>query len=191
MAVVGYDFDGVGYRFGMSVRKYLTTIGIEVEPPTDAFCKDWNFFDFWHMHADEFAKHCDDGVDAGIIFGPASGLTRPGFFDAVKRTKEAGHTVIGITHRFQGSPGNAERNTFAWLGDRVELFDDVVFSADKTSVPTDYFVEDNMGNYDKLIAAGTKAFLINRPWNHPYDDGRCRISDVSDFGDRMVELAKA
>ena len=189
MAVVGWDFDGVGYRFGMSVRKHLGNIGIEVEPPTDEFCKDWSFFKFWHMDENTFAKHCDDGVDAGIIFGPGSGLTRPGFWDALRRSKEAGHTNIGITHRYQGSPGMAEKNTMLWIGDRIDLFDDVVFSADKTSVPTDYFVEDNLGNYDKLVAAGTKAFLINRPWNHPYDDGRNRISDVSEYGDAMVAIA--
>lgn len=179
--IIGYDFDGVGYVFGNSVRNYLNTIGIGVPPATDEFCKSWDFYEFWGMTREEFDKHCDDGVDAGYVFAPGRGLTRPNFFESIMRVKSMGHTVIGITHRWQGSPGMAERNTMQWIGRYKNFFDDIVFSADKTSVKTDMFVEDNMGNYDKLVAAGTDAYLINRPWNAPYEDDRKRIGDISDF----------
>ncbi len=105
---IGYDLDGVGYVLGQSDRDYLSNQGIEVEEQVDEFCKHWNFYDFWHMNREDFAKHCDAGVDAGIVFGPGDHLTRPGFFDAIKKTKNLGHEVIVLTHRFQGSPGRAK-----------------------------------------------------------------------------------
>jgi hypothetical protein len=186
---VGWDLDGVGYVFGMSVRNYLATIGIEVEPPTDKFCKHWNFFEFWKMHEDAFAKHCDDGVDAGIIFGPGYGLTRPNFFESMQRVKALGHTNVIVTHRFQGKPGNAERNTEAWLAPYRHLVDEVYYSKDKTVGNCDVFVEDSRPNYDALTAAGVKAYLINRPWNGVEGgDARNRILDVLDYAEAIEKI---
>lgn len=179
--IIGYDFDGVGYVFGASVRNYLSSIGVAVPPVTDEFCKSWDFYEFWGMTRADFDRHCDDGVDAGYIFAPGQGLTRPNFFESIMKVKNMGHTVVGITHRYQGSPGKAEENTYKWLKSHLGFFDDIIFSSDKTVIKTDMFVEDNLHNYDKLVAAGTNAFLINRPWNMPYEDNRNRINDVADF----------
>lgn len=183
---IGWDLDGVGYVFGAGVRRSLALDGIEVEEPTDEFCKHWNFFEFWGMTREEFADACDVAVDRGICFGPGEGLTRPNFFDAMARVKEMGHTNVIITHRFQGKPGLAMRNTFRWLEVEssrygIDLYDEIHFTHDKTIVPTDMFVEDNRDNYDNLVAAGVDAYLINRPWNGPYDDHRTRIEDVEDY----------
>ena len=191
--IVAFDFDGVGYWFGESVRRYMKTLGMNPAPATDEFCAEWTFHEQWGVGRDEFEQICSDGVDAGIIFGPGDGLTRPGFFETVRRVKESGHVVLGITHRYQGSPGNAERNTYAWLGDDIIYFDDVIFSEDKTSVWSDMMVEDNLQNYDALISAGTNAFLINRPWNYVpgVPDSRHRISSVSEFGDMVASVTES
>lgn len=188
---VGFDLDGVGYIFGLSVRDYLRTIGIEVEEPTDEFCTNWNFFEFWHMHRDEFGKHCGDGVDAGIVFGPGDHLTRPNFFEAIRRVKELGHEVIVVTHRYQGSPGKAEENTRKWLAPVMKYIDELHFGEDKTAVPTDMFVEDSLPNYDALIDKGVNAFLIDRPWNQVEGgDARNRISDVIDYAEAIERATK-
>lgn len=184
---VGYDLDGVGYIFGGSVRDWLHLNDIIVPDPTDEFCTSWNFYEFWGMTREEFAKHCDDGVDAGIVFGPGDHLTRPYFFNSIKTVKELGHEVIIVTHRYQGSPGRAEHNTYQWLEPVLPYVDEIHFSHDKTIVHTDTFVEDSLPNYDALNAAGVNAFLINRPWNAPYDDGRKRISDISDYTNLIVK----
>lgn len=178
---VGYDLDGVGYVFGASVRDYLRTIDIEVAEPTDEFCTDWNFFEFWGMNESDFAKHCDDGTDAGIVFGPGDHLTRPHFFDSIRLTKAMGHEVVVVTHRFQGAPGSAERNTEAWLEPVRDCIDELYYSKDKTIGNTDLFVEDSKPNYDALTEAGMECYLINRPWNGPYDDDRNRIGDIRDY----------
>lgn len=178
---VGVDLDGVGYYFGLSVWDHLTTEGIHVEKPTDVFCTNWNFHDAWGMDRDEFEHHCNEGVDAGIVFGPGEHLTRPNFFDTIKHIKGMGHEIVIITHRYQGSPGNAELNTYKWLIPVMDYIDEIHFSADKTSVKTDIFVEDNKNNYDALTAAGTPAVLINRPWNLDPGDSRLRINDISEY----------
>lgn len=183
---IGIDLDGVGYIFGASVTDYLDSIGVTREPATDNFCTSWDFFKRWAMSDQEFSKHCDDGVDDGFIFGPGSHLTRPNFFESIRIIKEMGHKVIIVTHRYQGSPGNAELNTYKWLHPIMDIIDEIHFSHDKTSVPTDMFVEDNLNNYDALIAAGTDAYLINRPWNMPYNDKRNRINDIADYADAVV-----
>lgn len=185
---VGFDLDGVGYIFGLSVRDYLKTIGITVEEPTDKFCTNWDFYEFWGMTREEFAKHCDAGVDAGIIFGAGDHLTRPSFFDAIKRVKGMGHEVIVITHRFQGTPGNAEKNTELWLAPVRDYIDEIHFSADKTKPRTDMFVEDSLPNYDSLVDAGINAYLINRPWNWVEGgDARNRINDIEEYADAVEE----
>lgn len=186
---VGWDLDGVGYVFGDSVRRYLTSIGIDVPLATDEHCKTWNFYEAWGMTREEFAKHCDDGVDAGFVFGCLDGLTRPNFFEAIRRTKELGHENIVVTHRWQGSPGMAEKNTYKWLAPVQEYIDEIHFSADKTLFNTDTFVEDNLRNYDMLIEAGQKAFLVNRPWNQVEGgDARNRINDVSEYAQAIEDI---
>lgn len=182
---VGWDLDGVGYVFGESVRLSLAMDGIAVPPVTDDFCKHWDFYEFWGMSREDFAKYCDLGVDRGIIFGPGDGLTRPNFFESMEAVKSMGHTNVVITHRYQGTPGNAERNTEEWLAPYRELVDELYYSHDKTLVYTDMFVEDSKPNYDRLVGAGNDAYLVDRPWNGPYEDTRCRINDVSEYVDMV------
>lgn len=182
---IGYDLDGVGYIFGAGVRTSLALDGIIVDEPTDDFCKHWNFFEFWGMTPEEFAHACDIGVNRGIVFGPGEGLTRPNFFESMARTHDMGHTNVIVTHRYQGLPGMAERNTFRWLEANKAQYDEIYFTKDKTVGNCDMFVEDNRDNYDALVKAGVDAYLINRPWNGPYDDDRKRILDVEDFADAV------
>lgn len=190
---VGFDLDGVGYVFGASVRDYLTSIGIKVPEATDEFCQHWDFYEFWGMTREDFAKHCDAGVDAGFVFGPGDHLTRPGFFDAIKAVKEMGHEVIIVTHRYQGSRFMAQENTYKWLRPVRDYIDEVHFveKSIKTGYNTDMFVEDSKPNYDDLVADHVDAYLINRPWNGPYDDGRKRINDITDFVDRVRDKTVA
>lgn len=182
----GTSIDGVGYNFGESVRMYLTSIGRDVEPATDEWCKSWDFYEQWGMTREEFSDICDAGSDAGFVFGDHPGLTRANFFESMARVHDMGHKVIVVTHRWQGAPGRAEANTHSWLKPYMAYIDEIHFSGDKTSVPTDMFVEDNKGNYDALVEAGVDAYLINRPWNGPYDDHRQRILDVEDYADAVA-----
>ena len=177
---VGLDLDGVFYDFGASFNRYMASIGhdpVFTSPEPDR----WTFFDHI-MPPAEFVQHCNDGVEAGIIFrGPARTLS----FETLWTLHDAGHDLIVITDRsFGKSPESSQKATLEWWYDEHGFppITEIAFSPDKTILPTDIFVEDKKENYDALIDAGTPCALINRPWNME-KDGRFRISDVSDYPD--------
>lgn len=187
---VGFDLDGVGYNFGDSVKRYLdaTERGhIWKSGPTPK--PFWDFYKDWGWTGAEFVQMCNEGADAGYIFcGPA----RDGFVDSVRRVAELGHEVIIVTDRqFGSTPEVSHKNTENWLAEHGIEYDELVFSADKTCVPTDMFVEDKLENYDALVAAGTHTFLINRAWNVVEGgDTRFRINDVTEYADFVEEYTR-
>lgn len=190
MARVGFDLDGVLYNFGDSVKRYLDATDrghIWKSGPTET--PFWDFYKDWGWDSKQFVEMCNDGADAGYIFcGPA----RENAVDAVERVARLGHEIIIITDRqFGTTPKSSHDNTTEWLAQHGIEYDELVFSADKTAVPTDFFVEDKLENYDALVAAGVNTFLINRAWNVvDGGDARMRISDVSDYATFVEEYTR-
>ncbi len=185
---VGIDLDGVLYNFHQSFIDYLTMSGLQGKYLIKYSFDDWNFFERWGMSQREFVEHCNRGVDAGIIFrGPAR--KRAG--SAIRRIKKAGHEVHIVTDRsFGRSPLDSQYATMDWLAQHNIPYDSITFSADKTIVPTDMFVEDKLENYDALDAAGTEVYLISRPWNRR-NDNRRRISGITEFANIVTERVTA
>lgn len=190
MARVGFDLDGVLYNFGDSVKRYLdaTERGhIWKSGPTET--PFWDFYKDWGWTGQQFVEMCNEGADAGFIFcGPA----RENAVESVGRVAALGHDIVIITDRqFGTTPEVSHKNTENWLAQHGIEYDELVFSADKTCVPTDFFVEDKLENYDALVAAGTNTFLINRAWNVvDGGDARMRISDVSDYATFVEEYTR-
>src|SRR5690606_28750369 len=106
---------------------------------------------------------------------------------AVKAVKNMGHEVIIITDRqFGSTPYVSHKNTQNWLKRHDIPFDELYFSADKTCVPTDMFVEDKLENYDALDAAGVDVYLVNRAWNFVEEnDNRRRIRHIMQYVDAV------
>lgn len=185
---VGFDLDGVLYDFGQSVREYMDSIGLNYGWKDDAEePHTWNFFEYWGMSPKDFVQLCHDGVDAGYIF---RNNVRDGAVEAVKAVKDMGHDIVVITDRSFGSkPENSHIAThewWEWAG--FAPFDEIHFSADKTCVPTDIFVEDKLQNYDALTLKGTECWLITRPWNTEHGtDYRRRISSIREYPDKVQE----
>ncbi len=179
---VGIDLDGCIHNFGKSLQNYLETITHSYD------CTDpqvWDFYKDWGMTDIDFKKHCNDGVDAGIVF---NGPQFPGAVQAVRRIKAAGHSIHFITDRFFGSdPRNSAAVTEGWLLHHGFPYDSLTFSPDKTVVATDVFVEDKAENYDMLEATGVRCYLINQPWNIEKDNRR-RISGMTEFADILTML---
>ncbi len=176
------------YNFGDSVKRYLDSIGqghIWKSGPNKA--PYWDFYKDWGWTGQQFVEVCNAGADAGYIFcGPA----REHAAEAVGKVASLGHEIIIITDRqFGTTPEVSHKNTVEWLAQHEIEYDELIFSADKTCVPTDMFVEDKLENYDALVSAGTNTFLINRAWNFvEHGDARNRIMHVMEYADAVEQV---
>ncbi len=147
----------------------------------------WDFWIEWGWDVEHFVAKCHEAVDSGFFL--ATGKPHDGTCAALSSLLNAGHEVHIVTARNFGTlPGASEAATRQWLEEYQIPFTSLTISDDKTVVPTDMFVEDYLPNYDKLTAAGTTAFLINRAWNAPYDDGRNRVASTTEFASVVLSL---
>lgn len=178
---VGIDLDGVCYDFAESLRCYLRAADlydkynvIEGEPDK------WHFYLDWGMTLEEFIEHCNKGANLGWVFG--WGEPRDSAPDALAFIKGLGHSIDIITDRaFGQTPEVSEANTKRWLEHHGFVYDSLTFSADKTCVPTDMFIEDKLENYDALAAAGVEVYLVDRPWNQDGSKVRRRVKSIQEF----------
>ena len=185
---VGFDLDGVWHDFAASLRTFLVTYhadrpfgdGTYPEPTN------WDFWKDWGMTLNEFLQACHEGVDAGIVFNHDPHPGTRAVFDAIHA---AGHTIHIATDRPFGTNGASETLTRSWL-DRHKLhFDSLTFTADKTVVKADIFIEDKPENYVSLAKAGTEVWLVDRPWNAYFIASR-RLRDIREFPDKVARLSE-
>ena len=188
---VGFDLDGVGFNFGDSCHRYLESLGKahlwKSGPTPEPY---WDWYKDWGWTTDEFLEFCHAGADAGYIF---RGPVREGFVECVEKVARLGHEIIIITDRsFGKTPAVSQGATTDWLAEHGIEYDELVFSADKTVVPTDLFVEDKLSNYDALVEKGTGCFLLNRPWNklpaNAEGEPRRRINSLKEYSDYVEYL---
>ena len=165
---VGVDLDGVVYAFKEAFVGYLQEQGYS-HCTLEAATSTWYFFEGWGMTLDEYLQHFHAGVDAGYIF--TKGEPEEGTVEATHKLHENGHKVHIVTDRSMGTrKGESARATVKWLAEHGFYFDSITFTADKTSVPTQVFIDDKVENYIALWNAGTTCYLLDRPWNqrdHP------------------------
>lgn len=184
----GWDIDGVGFNFGDSCHRYLEHIGLghlwKSGPTPEPF---WDWYKDWGWSTETFLDFCHAGADAGFIF---SGPVRDGYKEAIERVKDMGHDIIVVTDRsFGNHPTVSENLTEEWFRQHGIWYDELIFSRDKTVGNCDVFVDDKLENYDALVAAGTKTFLLNRPWNKvPGGDARERVNDISEYADAIADI---
>lgn len=190
---IGLDLDGVLHRFTHAFQRHVKTCKphwFDGDPEVEASVWNW-FISEWGITHEEFLAEMDCAVDAFELFWKGE------LFEGdetwwIQQLRNTGHTVHIVTHRFSGSihvsTGRpfAEEATLFWLNSKGIYPDSLTFAEDKTSVPTDVFIEDNLVNYDKLEAAGVRAYLINRPYNQVPNDGRRRVDSFSEFADFIL-----
>lgn len=112
----------------------------------------------------------------------------PGAVAQLARLQAAGHTVHLITARaFEGGRHGAQIRdlTRQWAEAHDVPHDSLHFAQDKTKIPTDLFVDDNVHNIRSLGAAGVVAFLLDRPWN-AHATGLPRVPSLTAFVDLVV-----
>lgn len=178
MATVGFDIDGVCYDFRAVHAQFEVGRGNH-HCALELAADHWDYFEGWGLSLDEWLTSYREGVDAGVIL--RDGDPFPGAVEATHALKTAGHTVHFITDRsIATDPTEPERATRYWLDRHGFAYDALTISRDKTSVPTDYFIEDRYENAVALDHSGSRSYLINRPWNTDRPFGR-RVDTLDEF----------
>lgn len=188
--ITGWDIDGVGFTFGDSCHRYLEHIGQghlwKSGPTPNPY---WNWYEDWGWTLEQFLEFCNAGADAGFIL---SGPVREGYQEGIEAVAKMGHDIVVITDRAFGShPGVSHKLTEEWFQEHDIYYDELIFSRDKTCRWTDVFIDDKLENYDALVGAGTKAFLLNRPWNQVEGgDARNRIDTIEEYVQSIALIAE-
>ncbi len=188
---IGVDMDGPVYQFEKCLwvwknRKLRAHGEIPPVPQTQT----WNFFEEpgWDATLEDYLKWCNEASAAGHLFN--SQPPHPGAVQGIKALKERGHTIHIMTYRM--FPG-AIANTAAFIEKWDIPFDTISWTKDKTLVPVDIMIEDNVGNAEALHDAGVIAVIVDRPWNQEWQGYRVgdlngpRENDWSQFID-FVDL---
>lgn len=177
---IGVDLDDVVYNFTKAFQEAARRKGWDVG---ENDC--WDFHHKCGMSDDEFADIMHFSVDDLQLFWRGGMLDNAA--DWISKLKDAGHEIHIVTHRYSGYIYTSSQATKYWLNTKGVRYDSLTFSGDKTIVPTDVFIEDKIENYDALEAAGTKAYLVNRPYNQIEGDERRRVDSFGEFADLIIK----
>lgn len=143
-----------------------------------------------------WAMHEDYGVTSDVLWSVLNEayhngmlLTGPPINDAVnqlQRLRNAGHTVHLATARGVEGPLATliRHHTILWLDREHIPHDTLTFSADKTIVQTDWFIDDGVHNYD-AVRPFTEVYLLNGPHNQ-FEDDRRRVDSLKEFVDIVL-----
>lgn len=177
---IGIDLDGVAYDFTKKFVEVARGKGYDLSDTPDC----WNWFEECGMSRQQFEDLMHFSVDDLQLFWRGDVLDDAA--QHISALKDAGHEIHIVTHRTSGYLYSSEQATEYWLGYKGFRYDSLTFSADKTVVPVDVFIEDNLDNYDALEAAGIKAYLVNRPYNQVEGDGRRRVNSFAEFANLFL-----
>lgn len=178
---IGIDLDGCAYDFVGALRSivmetYPTRLRMTFPEPT---C--WEFWTEWGLTFEEWKACFDSGAADGSLFGWLAPLDH-GIISKLGQD----HEIHVVTHR----PEAAEATTRDWLERWRIRYDTLTFSDDKTSVPTDVFIDDKPENVRALLDNGVDALLFDRRWNRGANAvGLRRVSGWPAFRDYIKEIA--
>lgn len=180
---IGIDLDGCAYGFTESFKEYLIEIGhpgaVDLMVPT----ANWEIWLDWGMELAAWLSLFTAGVAAGRIF--RTGEPLDGAKEAMDYLRGRGHSLHVVTHR--DIHPRAVQSTCEWLAEWGLHYDTITFSKDKTVIPVDVFIEDNVDNALALADAGVLVALMDRPWNQHAPKDRYEIDRV--YGWHQFALA--
>lgn len=178
MSRVGLDLDETLVHFTRTFQAYVLNKYpdlAEFIPDVNAPAQKWDWFEDWGWTRDQFILEMESAVDSGELFWIGE-LYESDARQNIARLRQAGHTIVIVTHRFSGRSSDA---THHWVNNNLGWVQEIILAKDKTSAKCDYFLEDNIDNYDALERDGVNAYLINRPHNFvsfgDFGPGRERI----------------
>jgi len=186
MARIGFDVDGVIFPFADLFTDFVND-NSEFNFP---YPQTWRFFEEWGKDAGWFATwHAEFVNFNGYTSGPLIGGN--GTRLALRDLRDAGHEIILVTAR-KANPGqdeNIKAQTIFWLDGEGIPYDELHFSSDKTSVQTDYFIEDRVENFEHILEnSDTDAYLLDQPWNRNFEDwhDNFRVGSVLEYVNRIL-----
>lgn len=182
---VGWDLDGVFYDFVSGFISHLEKKGYANLP----YAETWSFYsNQWGWSRDKFLKEYAEAIKDGL-FTPNPAHEIGSANSVLARAAELGARNVIVTARnISGARKEAHLNTMKWVEHHNLQVDEVYFREDKTSVPTDFFIEDNIDNYLQLRNKGTRSYLFNQPWNKVAEDTH-RVFSHDEFVDKIVKEA--
>lgn len=183
---VGFDMDGVVYNFAKAYHIFLRDAKGRLDIDCDQEAECWDWFSKFGVTREEFMVHLDEAVDSGYMYWSGE-LYEYDVAANIRKLRNLGHKVHIVTHRYSGKKSSSEEATKYYLDTHEIEYDSLTFAEDKTSVKCDYFVEDNVKNYDALDAVGTKVYLVDRIYNRAETCGRRRVENVASFVDAVLE----
>lgn len=184
MAEIGFDVDGVIYRFTKAYHSWLNqSRGMSLDLEVEALSWDW--FLEWETK-EQFCENLHNSVDAKQMYWTGE-LYESQIAQNLHDLKAAGHNIHIVTARTFGKTSCALEATKHFFKENNLVYDTMLVSKDKTVASVDIFLEDNLANYDALEAAGIASFLINRPYNLVEGDNRRCVSSVDEFTRLILE----
>ena len=153
---IGIDLDNVVYPFVEVLGDYISLkTGCERSEMPPA--KQWEFFLDWGLTAQLFLEFYAAAVDDGYMF--TAGAPIVDSQRVLRYLENDGHTIHLVTDRHVGF--RAKANTEKWLAMWEIPHDSLTFSADKTIVRCDVFLDDKPSHVDDLRAVGCSAYLMD------------------------------
>lgn len=191
MARIGIDIDGVLYDFAGEFTRYAAKrLNVDTLPQPTV----WDFHtEQWGLTSEQLAQLMGDALLSGELWSNGRPLHHGGPWyrcdgtdsyrmqDALWKLSDAGHTIVLVTDRLQGTPYEraAKSATREWLRKVGANYDELHFASDKTQFNCDIFLDDRPGAVPSMRLAGINAVYMQQAWNadYPYP----RVSSWAQF----------
>lgn len=186
MARVGIDLDGVIYDFNGSLRTWLRKnidkYPLDKYPFSGAYR--WEFYEDWGLTQEEFVAECHAAADAGHLFRYGEPLDNAR--SELNRLRATGHVIVLITDRSFGTTvgkvNPSELATLAWIKQWDIPYDELHFTANKTTIPVDYMIDDRPKNFTEFQEGTlTDVWLRTRPWNKHSFECDARVESLRGY----------
>jgi len=164
---IGLDVDNTLYPWTSTITRWIERRKGLLPGSLDDHALTWTWYkDQWGMSESELMEHYAAGVHARVIF--THGDPSQGSLAMARRLADAGHRLHYLTNReIPGVSENlAHRRTSAWLHRNGFPVHSITITDDKTTVPTDVFLDDGPQNILALLAAGHPCpVVLDKPYN--------------------------
>lgn len=192
---VGADIDDV--LFGWYLQAHLACVAYGLVSANAPMPTTWH--PFQEYPGEVTRERWLEAIDAVTLTGEL--YMHPPEEHAVRAIRQLafdGHKIHLITARgFLNHADLIKGHTQDWLVEYGVPNDSLTFAKNKV-IPAqryelDFFIDDNLDNYDALDLVGINVYLLNQPWNQVAEgptDRRRRVDSVQQYVDIITEAAQ-